>query len=260
MLIKEDFIVKNNRRYFKAKCDICLSDRGYKTPNHANKPCYSCSNKKANLASQAAKKLKPKQKIKCTLTGCEEQLHGKGLCEKHYNKYIRKKDGAEIKIKECLVCQERFECKSLKASYCSRKCKVSVYNSRHREDVLKRMKHWQKSNKDKRKKYLSVPTNKLAAYLRSRISRAVKNNYKCGSAVKNLGYSIADLKTYLESKFQPGMSWDNYGYRGWHIDHIRPLKSFNLLDPEQFMQACHYTNLQPLWWFDNLSKSDRYES
>jgi len=50
------------------------------------------------------------------------------------------------------------------------------------------------------------------------------------------------------------MSWDNYGYRGWHIDHIRPCASFDLTDPEQQRECFHYTNLQPLWWQDNLRK------
>ena len=51
--------------------------------------------------------------------------------------------------------------------------------------------------------------------------------------VELLGCSLDELKTYLESKFQPGMTWDNYSRNGWTIDHILPLSSFNLIDQNQ---------------------------
>ena len=92
--------------------------------------------------------------------------------------------------------------------------------------------------------------------MRNRLRCAIKGNFKSGSAVKDLGCSIDELKTYLESKFKPGMYWDNWSYDGWHIDHIKPLASFDLTDRKQLLEACHYTNLQPLWAKDNLIKSD----
>jgi hypothetical protein len=93
--------------------------------------------------------------------------------------------------------------------------------------------------------------------LRNRIRNALKGNYKSGSAIKDLGCSIEYLKNYLESKFQEGMSWENWAHDGWHIDHIKPLASFDLSDRIQFLQACNYTNLQPLWAKDNIAKSDK---
>lgn len=96
---------------------------------------------------------------------------------------------------------------------------------------------------------------RLAGNLRSRLNDAVKNEWKTGSAVRDLGCTIPELKAHLERLFQPGMSWDNYGPKGWHIDHVKPLAKFDLTDPRQLRAACHYTNLQPLWAEDNLKKS-----
>ena len=101
---------------------------------------------------------------------------------------------------------------------------------------------------------------KLSRRLRSRLYHALQGNQKTGSAVRDLGCSIDELRLYLESKFQSGMSWDNWSFYGWHIDHIKPLASFDLTDRQQLLLACHYTNLQPLWATDNLSKGDRTES
>ncbi len=88
---------------------------------------------------------------------------------------------------------------------------------------------------------------------------AIRTGAKSGSAVRDLGCTILELKAYLEARFLPGMTWKNHGLKGWHIDHIRPLTSFDLADRAQLLQAVHYTNLQPLWWQDNLRKADSYE-
>ena len=95
---------------------------------------------------------------------------------------------------------------------------------------------------------------RLRQALRARINKALKGGYKSGSAVRDLGCSIIELKARLEALWQPGMSWENYGPKGWHIDHRRALATYDLTDPEQFRAACHYTNLQPLWATDNIRK------
>jgi hypothetical protein len=100
------------------------------------------------------------------------------------------------------------------------------------------------------------PQFKIAKLTRSRLHNAVRQNFKSGSAVRDLGCSIAELKQHLERQFQPGMTWENYGE--WHIDHKRPLASFDLTDREQFLQAVHYSNLQPLWASENCSKGARW--
>jgi hypothetical protein len=96
--------------------------------------------------------------------------------------------------------------------------------------------------------------NKLSSRLRSRIKNALRSNKK-NKTRELIGCNIDFLMGYLEKQFQNGMSWENYGK--WHIDHIRPLSSFDLTNPEDQIKACHYSNLQPLWAEDNLRKSDK---
>lgn len=112
----------------------------------------------------------------------------------------------------------------------------------------------EKFNKYRKNKVETDINFKLSIRLRQRINDALNNNVKVGSAVKDLGCTLGELRIYLESKFQPGMNWDNYGYYGWHIDHIIPLSNFDLTDRSEFLKACHYTNLQPMWMEDNLVK------
>ena len=102
------------------------------------------------------------------------------------------------------------------------------------------------------------PIFKLKSDIRTMIRLSVKNrtNY---SFVKNksteeiLGCSLDFFISYLESKFQEGMTFENHGE--WHIDHIIPLSSANT--EEEVYKLCHYTNLQPLWAKDNLRKSNK---
>ena len=105
---------------------------------------------------------------------------------------------------------------------------------------------------------------RIAKNLRSRLYVSIKNSYKIGSAVKDINCSIDELKQYLEEQFYPclktgeQMTWDNWTRDGWHIDHIKPLSSFDLTNREQFLQACHYTNLQPLWYYENYKKGSNF--
>lgn len=102
---------------------------------------------------------------------------------------------------------------------------------------------------------------RLSSQLRKRLLKALKGNAKRGSAIKDLGCSINFLKDYLESQFYDcprtgaKMTWENHGRTGWHIDHILEFKNVDLNDPEQFKKVVHYTNLRPLWYFENLARN-----
>jgi len=111
-------------------------------------------------------------------------------------------------------------------------------------------------NKDRRDRYKNDIQYKLATRLRARINAALKrkNSLRSDGVLKLLGCPSKDAIAWLEKQFKEGMTWDNWSHKGWHIDHIRPLSSFNLADKYQLAQACHYTNLQPMWSGDNWSK------
>lgn len=101
---------------------------------------------------------------------------------------------------------------------------------------------------------------KLRRALRRRFENAVRTVKDKSKWIReNTGLEMPELRRYLELLFKPGMTWANHSFEGWHIDHKKPLASFNLADEAQRKQAFHYNNLQPLWAQENLAKRDRLE-
>ncbi len=126
------------------------------------------------------------------------------------------------------------------------------YNTDYRNKNLEKIRSYYREYRNRR--YKTDPQFKLSTLLRSRINQIMRGQ-KRRSAIIDLGCSLAELRFFLEGKFVDGMTWENYGK--WHVDHIVPLSYFDLQNEEQFKQSCHYTNLQPLWAKDNLSKGNR---
>ena len=120
------------------------------------------------------------------------------------------------------------------------------------------MREWNKKNAKKiYQKRRERPYEKLAATIRSRIYDYLKHGYKSVKSEELIGITWKELKLYLEKQFKSGMTWDNYGFYGWHVDHIIPLSSFDLTNIEEQKKAFHYTNLQPLWAKENMSKGSK---
>jgi hypothetical protein len=172
-----------------------------------------------------------------------------------------KKDGFSRPCKECKLKQAKEYFSNNKEA---RMTAHRQWVEKNKEKTVAYQKEYREKNKTKASLYEKNRTAsdiqfRLTKMLRSRLRTAIKNGVKNGSAVKDLGCSINKLKQYLESKFQPGMSWENHGYYGWHIDHIIPLSKFDLTNREEYLKACHYSNLQPLWAVDNIKKSNKVE-
>lgn len=106
-------------------------------------------------------------------------------------------------------------------------------------------------------KAASDPIFRIKQNLRSATRRIFKGMTKDSHTFDLLGCSPEDYQAYLTSKFQEGMTMENYGKGGWSIDHITPLASFDIYNPAERARAFHYTNTQPMWEADNLSKCDK---
>ena len=122
-----------------------------------------------------------------------------------------------------------------------------------------------KANKDKRnerlrQRYKNDPEFKLRKAVRNHTHKIIKATkiQKSKSSFEYLGCTITEFKEHIESQFVEGMSWENYGLYGWHIDHKVPLDWYVKNHTNPF-EANHYTNLQPMWAEDNLSKRNFIE-
>ena len=148
--------------------------------------------------------------------------------------------------------------------------KIAKYLKDNCKKIAKRQKKYNQDNAEQiaryksnyRRERIKCDINfRLICNLRSRLCEAIRNNQKSGSAIHDLGCTIEEFKIYISGLFAEGMSWENYGRKKgvicWHIDHIIPLSKFDLTNREQLLQACHYTNMQPLWAIDNIKKSNK---
>lgn len=146
--------------------------------------------------------------------------------------------------------------------YAKSKAKKLEYSKRYYEKnkakKLELNRRWRAANPDKYREYhkrnQSENINyRLSRMVRTRIYYVLKGINKRPSSLKLIGCSWENLKIYIESKFEVGMSWENYGKK-WEVDHIMPCAIFDLSKPEHQKKCFHFSNLQPMWSPDNRSK------
>ena len=162
---------------------------------------------------------------------------------KDKTRHLRNKyDDMNKQDRECVICGKKY---------------VGHFQSKTCSDVC-RKRHASNRKRKNRKPYLSIPKNNITVRFRILFRRYLKNKGIYGS-FRHLGYTGEELKEHLESQFTEGMSWDNMSL--WHIDHIRPVASFNYTttECEDFKKCWALNNLQPLWAEDNWSKSDKWD-
>jgi hypothetical protein len=188
----------------------------------------------------------------------------------------------------CKNCNSIYIFKYPNQKYCSKKCRLDIFSKNQKswkdfsgDSYICATCHIEKNKSEffKRKnrkigimnsckacsinrcknRYHTDINHRLAEICRNRIREALHGITKSIKTFELLGCSTEELKLYLEKQFMNNMNWDNYGYYGWHIDHIKPCSSFNLIDIEEQKKCFHFSNLQPLWSEENLKKGNKYE-
>ena len=193
--------------------------------------------------------------------------------EKSISEFSKAKNGKYGVSARCKICDKLYRLENAEKIKHIR----SLYYDENKEHILQKVKEYSIDNKKLRsqylKKYISINNQKIKVYkkeyekerkskdklyilkhnIRSMINRSLQGYNKNSTSEKILHCSFEFFVNYIENKFQEGMSWDNRNE--WHIDHIIPISFGASLD--ELIVLNHYSNLQPLWKNENLSKRDK---
>lgn len=197
-----------------------------------------------------------------------------------YSNNKTRKDGL---MRTCKACCSEVNKKSYYKNREKRKAAMSKYYEANKEREKERSSQYAKNNREKRLEYLREYREKNIDKLREKAREYTKdrkkrdplfklksairiniyfafNRYKEGSKVQSksyseelLGCSLEYFVSYISEQFTEGMTLENHGE--WHLDHIIPLATANT--EEDVIRLCHYSNYQPLWAKDNLSKGSK---
>lgn len=190
------------------------------------------------------------------------------ICKKEF---MRSKKDSYAETRKKYIDKNKDRIKDLKKEYCLknkeyRKESYRLWLEKNKEKRSEYMKNWRLNNKDKIKNNSIIYKKnnpefavrmKVFKNIRTRISMFLKssNVSKNNKLMDMLGCTQKEFKKHIESLFKEGMSWDNYGLNGWHLDHIIPI-SFAKTE-EDLVKLNHYTNFQPLWAIDNIKKGNK---
>lgn len=220
------------------------------------KICTKC-NKEKNI-NEFHKKSNSKDGYRSNCRECSSKYNkSRKEKSKEYNKIYQNKNAIiikENKRKYYLDNIDYFKEKNKNTNNCLDIEKKREYQKKYynKSETKKKIKEYRK-NKAK-----MDPLYKLTLNIRKRIRISLKSNHivNISKYEEILGCSFLDFRCHIESLFIDGMTWSNYGK--WHLDHKVPISWAK--SEEEVYKLSHYTNFQPLWMNDNLSKGNRYSN
>lgn len=178
---------------------------------------------------------------KCRKCKCEKSIH-------LFAQDKSRKDGLQPECKECKI-------KIVKES--GYKYQKQWNNKKREEGYWKQYSegnYWNEYHKRRRRE---DPYYSLYLNLRSRISNLLSGRTKSKRTQEIIGLSLDQFRGHIEENWSEGMNWENYGYGEgkWVIDHHIPISSAET--ENEIYKLNHYTNLKPMWWKENLIKSNK---
>ena len=243
-------------------CQACLTKAMTKSPEHHKNKEKEYNERKRRKEGRLTweehliERCNQPKKV-CSVEDCANSARVKGLCDFHHNR-----------IKKNIALDLPKYCKGLHTKLC--KCGATIGVRAELCQPCYRTTEVFLEKRRLRERGKRSHKNKLSSALRNRFHKAHSKRWSSGEVIKMLGCSFEELDKYLEKLFYDHpetndprypsaghkMTKDNYGsgYNRWHIDHIIPLASIKEESLEDLKKLWHYTNLQPLWCWDNLRK------
>jgi hypothetical protein len=190
-----------------------------------NKFCKTCNEYKAK---------EEYNKKSCASDGLKTQCRD---CQKNYSKAYQQRP--EVKENTKRWVNENIE--KVRLSY-------RKYSKKRDKEKLK-IYHREWARKRRKEDVLYLLKDRCQARIKDALTQ--KGYKKKNKTTNMLGCDIKFFRSYIESKFSKGMNWENRST--WHLDHIIPCSSAKT--EKELINLFHYTNIQPLWAFENLSKA-----
>jgi hypothetical protein len=229
---------KNRKDGFHTHCKVCIKE-------------YQANNKE---------RLKEYSK--------EYEVNNKEKRKEYHKEYrLNNKEKIQNKAKEFYINNKEYYKEYATNNKERKKEYYKEYAIKNKERKKEYLKHYREKSKDKLKEYFKnyVKNKRKNDYLykfnmntrsliKNTFKRGINNNWNKKTKTENiLGCTIEEFRCYIEIKFTKKMTFENYGE--WHLDHIIPISSAQT--EEDIIRLNHYTNFQPLWAKDNLSKGNK---